>query len=174
MISSRSVVRSDFLSQTYRVTCRVTVLPTGLMSLLNDVTASLVEVEDAYFSRLQQPAKILWHFETTYLHKSNVSMVILPRREDLGPQGLARGGYTRLIPIPVLLTTLAFEIRGTLEVVNKLDAAEVLVGGTGKYMVVYDARAVATQYPDTPFSGAAILVNRTQVEALAPLSKGKP
>ena len=174
MISTRSVIHADFLSQIYRVSCRLQVPQTGLMSTLNDINSSLVDVEDAYFSRLMEPAKILWHFEHTHLHKANVALVLLARREDLGPTGLARAGYTKLLPISVLLATVAFEIRGTIEVVHKLDAAELLVGGTGRFIAVYNAEVAASQHPESPFSAAAILVNRTQVEALAPLARAKP
>jgi hypothetical protein len=140
---------------------------------LNDATSSLLDVEDVYFSRLQQPAKIVAQYESAHVTKAHLTLVVLARREDLGPQGLARGGYTRVFPVPVLVTTPEYEVQGTVEVVRQFDAAELLVGGTGRFVQVYNAAAVATLYSDTSFSGGVILVNRSRVELIAPASKGK-
>jgi hypothetical protein len=173
MLASRANVNVDVLTQGFRISCRVNVGPSGLFGLLNDVTTSLVDVEDAYYSRLSQPAKIVAHLDNGHLAKSNLALVVLSRREDLGPQGLARGGYSRLMSVPVLVTTTTFEIQGSIEVVTKFDPAELLVGGTGRFLNVYSASALMAANPETVFSGAVILVNRTAVEMLAPLPRGK-
>src|SRR5947209_979663 len=158
MLASRASVNLDLLTQAFRVSCRVNVGATGLIGLLNDVTTSLVDVEDVYYSRLNQPARIVSHLDSAHLAKSNLALVVLSRREDLGPQGLARGGYSRLQPVPVLVTTAAFEVQGTIEVVTKFEAVELLMGGTGRYLNVYNASAVMALSPETVFSGAVILV----------------
>lgn len=173
MISSRLVVHADIFSETHRLSGRIVCGPSGLIGLLNDVTTSLVEIEDAYFSRLQQPAKIVNHLNQAHLNKSHLSLIVLARREDLGPHGLATGGFSRRIPIPVILTTSAYEVHGTIEVVNKYDPAELLVGGTGRFVQVYSAEAVATLYPDLTYSGAVILVNRQMIELVAALPRNK-
>ena len=173
MLASRGSINVDLVTQRFRTSCRVLIGPAALVGLLNDVTTSLIEIEDAYYSRLQEPAKIVSHLDAGYVIKANVSLIILRRREDLGPQGLARGGYTRLLPVPVLVTTTAFEIQGSVEVVNKFDAAELLVGGTGRFMGVYNASAILASNPDTIFSGAVILVNRASIEMIAPMTKAK-
>jgi hypothetical protein len=98
---------------------------------------------------------------------------VLARREDLGPHGLATGGFSRRIPMQALVTTPAYEVQGTLEVVNRFDAAELLVGGTGRFLQVYNAAAVATLFPETSFSGAVILVNRQRIEMVAPAPRSK-
>jgi hypothetical protein len=173
MLGSRSAVNVDVLTQAHRISCRVPVGTTGLIGLLNDATTSLLEVEDAYYSRLQQPAKIVAHFETAHIAKGHLALVVLARREDLGSHGLARSAYARQVPVPVLLTTPHFEVQGTVDVAHKFDAAELLIGGTGRFVLVNAASAVATLFPDTTFSGGAILVNRTQVELLTPIPRGK-
>jgi hypothetical protein len=98
---------------------------------------------------------------------------VLSRREELGPQSLARGGYSRLLPVPVLVTTASFEIQGSIDVVTKFDPAELLMGGTGRYINVYNASAAMVASPDTVFSGAVILVSRAAVEMVSPQAKGK-
>ena len=173
MLPSRTSVNVDLLTQGLRVSCRVNVGPTGLIGLLNDVNASLVDLEDAYYSRLTQPAKIISHLDSAHVPKGNLTLVVLKRREDLGPEGLARGGYSRLLPVPVLVTTSTFEIHGSIDVVTKFDPAALLMGGTGRYLNVYNASALMAASPETVFSGAVILVNRSAVEMIAPIAKGR-
>jgi hypothetical protein len=91
----------------------------------------------------------------------------------LGPQGLARGGYSRLVPVPILVTTSTFEIQGSIDVVVKFDPSELLMGGTSRYLNMYNASALMATSPETVFSGAVILVSRTAVEMVAPVAKGK-
>jgi hypothetical protein len=173
MLSSRSSIHADLLTQGFRLSCKIAVGPSGLIGLLNDVNTSLIDLEDAYYSRLTQPAKIVSHLDTAHLAKNNLTLVVLSRREDLGPQGLARGGYSRLLPVPVLLTTATFEVQGAIEVVTKFDPAALLMGGTGRFLNVYNASALMVASPETMFSGAVVLVSRTAVEMVAPLTKGK-
>src|SRR6266849_9582997 len=103
MLASRGSVSVDLVTQSFRTSCRVLIGPTALFGLLNDVTTSLIDVEDVYYSRLQEPAKIISHVDAGYVIKTNVSLIILCRRVDLGPQGLARGAFKRLLPVPVLV-----------------------------------------------------------------------
>jgi hypothetical protein len=173
MLATRGSVHVDLLTPGFRISCRINTGPTGLIGLLNDSNTSLLDLEDVYYSRLTQPAKITSHLETAHLAKDNLTLVVLSRREDLGPQGLARGGYSRLIPVPVLVTTATFEIQGSIDVVNKFDPSELLMGGTGRFINVYSASALMVASPDTVFSGAVILVSRSAVEMLAHQAKGK-
>ena len=173
MLASHVFVNTDYFSETHRISCRTLVGPTGLMGLLNDNNTSLADVENAYFSRLEQPAKIMAHYDRASLSKANLIFVIVNRREDLGPAGLMRSGFSVMVSAPVWLTTPTFEVNGTVEVPNKLDAHSLLMGGTGKFMPIYKATVVPTMYPDTSFAGEVIVVNRTRVEALAPMAKGK-
>lgn len=173
MLASRSSVNLDLLTPSFRISCRVTVGQSGLIGMFNDINTSLVDLEDAYYSRLTQPAKIVSHLDSASVAKNNITLVLLSRREDLGPQALARAGYSRLFPVPVLLTTGTFEIQGSVDVVTKFDPAELLVGGTGRFLFVYNATALMAASPETVFSGAVMLVNRSAVELVAPLAKGK-
>jgi hypothetical protein len=173
MYPSRSTVNLDILTRNYRISCRVNVGATGLIGLLQDANNSVVDLEEAYYSRLQEPAKIVAHLPTAHMLKANVALLLLTRREDLGPQGLSRGGYTRLLPVPVLITTPNFEIQGSVEVVTKFDASELLTGGTWHFINVYGANATPASDPETVFSGAVILVNRGQIELIAPVVRAK-
>ncbi len=173
MLASHITINTDFFSTTHRISGKVQMGANGLLGLLNDVNTSLVEVDNAYLSRLAEPSKIEAHLERMSVNKHNLVFVIVNRREDLGPVGLARGGYTHVTSVPVLFTTAVYEIRGTVETTSKLDAGALLTGGTGKYLPVYKVSLHSTLYPETPFTGEAIALNRTLVETLAALPKGK-
>ena len=175
MISSRSGINIDLFSETHRFSGRIAVGPSGLLAQLNDANNSLMEIEDAYFSRLDQPAKIVGHYELAHLTKAQAVLIVLARREDLGSHGQLRSGYSRVITVPVQITTPQFEVQGQVEVIHKYDAADLLIGGTGRFVMVFNAAAIATAYPDTTFAGGAILVNKAQVEFIAPLTaRSKP
>jgi hypothetical protein len=169
----RGAVNLDILTQSYRVSCRLNAGANGLIGLLNDANTALLELEEAYYSRLEDPAKIVARLPTAHMVKKNAAMLVLTRQEDLGPQGLARGGFTRLLPVPVLITMPGYEIQGSVEVVSKFDASQLLVAGTGLFISVYGANAMLAANPETIFSGAVILVNRSQIQLLAPVVRAK-
>jgi len=171
----RIVINADFFTETHRLSGRVEVGAAGLIGLLNDSTSSLIEVQNTYVSRLQEPTKIVANAEVATLSKANLTLVILSRREDIGPLGAAPAGtgYTRLVSSPVLVTTPTFEVRGYVETLGKPDPVALLVAGPNKVMLLYKATVVATLYVDIPYSGEAVLINRTQVQALAQMARGK-
>jgi len=167
MISSRIVVSADIFSETHRISGRLICGPSGLIGVLNDTTTSLVDIDDAYYSRLQQPAKITSRFDQAHIAKAHLVLIVLARREDMGPHGLTSGGFSQRVPMSALVATPTFEIQGTIEVLNRFDAAELMVGGSGRFLQLFNATAVATPYPETTFSGAVILVNRQRIEMIA-------
>jgi hypothetical protein len=173
MPTTRLAVNVDLLTDTHRLSCRVPVGSTGLITALNDPVHSMLEAEDVYYSRLQQPAKIISRFETASLNKNSLSLVVVTRREDLGPQGIARGGYTRVESVPVTVATDQFEVTGAVEILKQFDATELLFGGSARYLPLYSATAVPTQFPETSYAGAVILVNRHRVTLVAPLPRAK-
>ena len=145
----------------------------GTIGLLNDINTSVFPVEDAYISRLTQPAKIIEHYPTVNIAKATVALVLIARREELGPLGLARGGYTRIVPFPVLITTTAFEIHGQLEQPGKLDVGALLGIGTGKFIPAYKVTVVPTALPDIPFTSEVLIINRSLITLIAPEQGGK-
>lgn len=167
----RIVVNADFFTETHRISGRLEVGAAGLIGLLNDTNSALIEVQNAYVSRLLEPTKIVANSAVATLSKLNLTLVILARREDVGPSGSAQTGtgYTRLVSSPVLVTTPTFEVRGTVETLGKPDPATLLVAGPNKFMPLYRTMVIATLYPDPPYSGEAVLLNRTHVQALAPM-----
>ena len=167
------MIQAEFISQSGRITGRVPVGAAGLFGLLNDNSASIFEIEDAYASHFNEPARITAHFQTAHLSKSTVSLVILSRPEDLGPSGLARGGYSRLTRVRAAFMTAVFDIAGDVEILGRFDAADLLVAGTGRFIVLYDATAVCLAPPNTTYTGGVLLLNRHHVELVAPLAQGR-
>jgi hypothetical protein len=166
-------ITADLLTDTHRISCRIEAGNWGTFGLLNDPNASVFEIEDAYISRLAQPAKILEHHPMLYVAKATLSLVLIARREELGPQGLARGGYTHIVPFPVLITTSAFEIHGQLEQPGKLDVSALLGTGTGKFITAYQATVVATAFPAIPYTSEVLIINRGLITLIAPEEGGK-
>jgi hypothetical protein len=99
---------------------------------------------------------------------------VVTRREDLGPPSLARGGYTRVEAVPVTVTTAQFEITGMVEVLKQFDATELLYGGSARFLALYGACAMPTQFPETSYTGGVILVSRPMVTLIARQPRGKP
>jgi hypothetical protein len=102
---TQRLINADFLTSSYRVVGKIMVPNTGLMGLMNDGTNSFMEVLDARLARLHMPTKLVDHFEVVRLVKSQVIAVCMAKREDIGPQALARGGYVRLAEYLVRVVT---------------------------------------------------------------------
>jgi hypothetical protein len=166
-------ISADLLTDTHRMTCRIEAGNWGTFGMLNDSNASVFPVEDAYISRLGQPAKIIEHYPALYVAKATLSLVLIARREELGPLGLARGGYTHITPFPVLIMTTAFEIHGQLEQPGKLDVSALLGTGTGKFISAYNVTVTATAYPDIPYTSEVLVINRGLITLIAPEQGGK-
>jgi hypothetical protein len=165
----------EILSATHRISCRIEVGATGLIGLLNDINKSLVDVQMAFLSRIQEPAKIIANFETATLNKSNLQIVIVSKKESVGPQPYANIGISRLLPCPVLATTDAFEVKGIVEIPGKLDTTALLTGGvSGRFLPIFQAKVTTSRFPEVPaYTAEAVLVNRTLVSSFSALAKGQ-
>jgi len=173
MLASHITINVDCFSETHRITGRAQVTANnGLMGLLNDPNTSLIEVENAYLSRLQEPAKIESHFERVSLNKQRLVFVIASRREELGSAARS-GGLSQAGSVLVSLVTASYEIRGTLEVMGKFDPAAIIGVSSGNFLPVYKAAIHAVLFAGAPFMGEAIALNRAHLETLALMPKGK-
>lgn len=166
-------ITADLFTETHRISCRIEAGNMGTIGLLNDINTSVFPAEDAYISRLAEPAKILEHHATLYVAKATLSLVFISRREELGPVGLARGGYTHILTFPVLITIPAFEIHCQLEQPGKLDVAALLGIGTGNFIATYKATVVTAAYPEAPFTSEVLIINRNSIALIAPQPGGR-
>jgi hypothetical protein len=171
--STHRMISADFLTPSYRLVGEMMVPTTGVVGMMNDTTTSFMEVLDAKLARLHMPTKLVGEYKVVDLVKNNVFAVCLTRREDVGPQALARGGYQNLIKYPIRVTTQVYELEGTFEWTGRFDFATVMVEGTRDFIPLYNATLRAILIPLLKIESPAILFNRTQVDILALASDKK-
>ena len=161
------LISVDFLTPSYRIVGKIMVPHTGVIGMLNDTTTSFTEVVDAKLARLHMPTKLVGEYKVIDLVKTNIFAVCLTRREDVGPQALARGGYQNLVKYPLRLTTQIYELEGTMEWAGRFDFATIMVEGIRDFVPLYDATLNAILIPSMRIESPAVLFNRRQVDILA-------
>jgi hypothetical protein len=161
------VVAADFFTPSYRIVGKVMVPNTGLMGLMNDTTNSFMEILDARLARAHMPSKLVDHYEVVRIVKGQIFAVALNRREDLGPQALARGGYVRLNEYPVRITTPVYELMGNLEWAGRFEFSTVMIEGSRDFVPIYSSMLTAILIPSLKVESQAAMFNRRQVDLLA-------
>lgn len=139
--------------------------------MMNDSTHSSMEIHDARLARIHMPTKLVDHFELTRMMKAHVYAVCMPRREDLGPQALVRGGYTSVVEYPVRLTTQMFEVEGTMELPGRFDFTNLMTEGTRDFIPVFNATLTAILIPNLRVESPGMLVNRRQIDLVAMINQ---
>jgi len=167
------MLAADFLTPSYRIVGKISAPNTGLVGVLNDVTTSFMEVLEAKLARIHMPTKLVGEYNVVDLVKSNVFAVCLTRREDVGPQALARGGYQNFFSYPIRVTSQVYELEGKLEWSGRFDFATIMVEGTRDFVPLYDATLTAILIPQLRIESPAILFNRKLVDLLALLTEKK-
>ncbi|MBM3124015.1 MAG: hypothetical protein FJZ87_02965 [Chloroflexi bacterium] len=162
---------ADILTASYRLVGKIMVTNHGAMGMLNDATHSAMEVSDARLARIHMPTKLVDHFELVRMMKKRVHAVCMPRREDLGPQALVRGGYTNTIEYTVRITTPMFEIEGTMELPGRFDFTGLMTEGTREFIPMFSAVLTGILIPNLRVETAGMLINRSQVDLMALLSQ---
>jgi hypothetical protein len=107
------------------------------------------------------------------LVKDNVFAICLTRREDVGPQALARGGYQNLVEYSIRLTTRVYELEGIMEWSGRFNFAAIMVEGVRDFVPIYKATLTAILIPQLRIESPAILFNRRQVDLLGLVSEKK-
>jgi hypothetical protein len=143
----------------------------GLMGVMNDITKSHLELHDARMARIHMPSKLVDHFEVVRMVKSQIFALCAARREELGPSGMQRGGYTNISAMPARLTTHVYEIEGKIEVAGRFDFAVMITDKTRNFIPVYEAVLTAILIPNLKAESPGVLVNREKVDTLALLGQ---
>ena len=155
----------------YRIVGKLMASTNGIMGILNDTTKSHVELHDARLARIHMPTKLVDHFEVVRLVKSHVFAACAARREDLGPAGIVRGGYSHVVPMPARLTTSVYEIEGKLEVAGRFDFATLISDRTRNFIPIFDGTLSAILIPNLRVESPGILFNREKIDMLALLNQ---
>lgn len=171
--ASHRMLAADFLTQSYRVVGKMMVPNTGVVGLINDPTTSFMEVVDAKLARIHTPTKLVGEYKLVDLVKDNVFAICLARREDMGPQTLAHGGYRNLVDYSIRITTQVYELEGTLEWGGRFNFTAIMVEGVRDFVPLYNATLTAILTPQLRIESPAILFNRTQVDLLGLVSEKK-
>lgn len=164
---TQRLIPVDFYTPSYRIVGKITLPNTGLVGLMNDPNNSFMEIMDAHLARAHMPSKLVDHYELVRIVKSQIFAIALSRREDLGPQGLARGGYVRMIEYPIRITTPVYELDGTLEWGGRFEFSAIMVEGTRDFIPLYKATLTAILIPALKVESPAMLFNRKQVDLVA-------
>ena len=164
-------IPADVLAIGYRVVGKIMVTNTGAVGMLNDPTHSILEIHDARTARIQAPTKLADHFEIVRMLKPQVCAVCLPRREDLGPQALVRGGYTNMIEYPARISMQTFELEGVLEFPGRFDLTAIMSESSPTFIPLYNGSLTGILTPGLRIETGGMLINRRQIGLVALLGQ---
>ena len=162
---------ADVYTAGYRVVGKIMVSANGIMGILNDITKSHLEIHDARLARIHMPTKLVDHFEIVRLVKTQVFAICAARREDLGPTGIVRGGYSNISEVPARLATGVFEIEGKLQVAGRFDFVLLISDKTRNFIPIFDATLTAILIPNLKVESPGVLFNREKTDMLALLNQ---
>jgi hypothetical protein len=143
----------------------------GIMGIMNDINKSHLEIHDARLARIHMPTKLVDHFEVVRLVKLQIFAICAARREDLGPSGVQRGGYTNVTAMPARLISQVYEVEGKIEVAGRFDFAVMITDKTRNFIPVYEASLSAILIPNLKAESPGVLINREKVDILALLNQ---
>ena len=162
---------ADVYTSGYRAVGKIMVSTHGIMGIMNDINKSHLELHDARLARIHMPTKLVDHFEVVRLIKAEIFAVCVARREDLGPTGIQRGGYTSISVMPTRLATHVYELEGKLEVAGRFDFSVLIADKTRNFIPLYEATLTAILIPNLKVESPALLFNREKVDLLALLGQ---
>lgn len=142
-----------------------------MFSHLNLPTTNYLEVDGAHLSRLHQPSRMVARYQRLWVVKNEIVAVLLSTRAEIGPAGMARGGYSTLIPHWVHLVLGGYELRGQVETPGKFNYGSFMIEGDRIFIPLYNTELLAILFPDIRASSPAMLFNREMVDAIALLPK---
>ena len=164
---TQRLITVDFFTPSYRIVGKTLIPNSGVAGLLNDPNSSFMEIMDARMARLHMPTKLVDHYEVIRVVKSQLFAACLPRREDIGPQAITRGGYTRTNEYAVRITTPVYELDGTLEWSGRFEFSTIMVEGTRDFIPLYSSKLTAILIPALKVESPALLFNRRHVDLMA-------
>lgn len=172
--ASKRLIAANFFTPSYRILGKVQIGNSGLIGMLNDTTTAFVELHDVTMARVHEPRVLADRLDLTRLVKRGLEAIGVGRREDIGPQSIARGGFGRMTEYGIRAMTATFEVEGILEYAGRFELAAVLIEGMGEFIPFYEARLRAIQFPDLFMESPAILLNRRKIDIVTQLQQGNP
>jgi hypothetical protein len=164
----------EVYTPTHRVTGVVYPGPSGLFSFMNLRTESYVELENAEFCALHTYPEGSERTGRSWLVKREIAAVLARSRGDLGAGGSVRAGYTKPFPHWVRVQVGGYELRGLLESGGRFDFGAVMFDGDAQFIPLQSTKLSAILFPRLQASAAALLFNRSMVNALTMIPEGGP
>jgi hypothetical protein len=161
----------EFYTTSHRILGRINPTGTGLFSHINDPTSSYLEIEGAHLMRLHQPGRLVARYATLWLVKSEIVAGLLSNRNELGPTGYARGGYTTSVPHWIRVVMDGYELKGIVETPGKFNFGALIFETDRFFMPIYNATLTAILFPNVQGESQAMVFNRAMVDAIALLPK---
>jgi hypothetical protein len=161
----------EIYTGSHRVLGRIHPGAAGLWSYLNIPTTSIVEIEGAHLNRLHQPGRLVARYANAWLVKRQIVTILLSSRAEIGPSGVARGGYSTLVPHWVHILLGGYELRGMIETAGKFDISAALFEGDRIFVPLYSAEVTAILFPSVGARSPAMLFNREMVDGMALLPR---
>ncbi len=165
------LISVDIFTASYRVVGKVQVGSSGLMGMLNDDTTSYLRVYEATLARLHMPTKRVAQYEVAELTKRGIHAVCVRTRDEIGPLGLVRGGFTRVVRYRVAAVSQVFEFHGLFNWAGKFDPAVILVKGTSDFLAFYEGTLQAVLFPNLRVEAPGMLINRRKIDIFVHLQE---
>jgi len=164
-LGTRNPIHLDLFTDAYRVTGSATIGVGGIHAELANPNSSFLEIQNAYISRINQPGEIVTSYTVAAFRKNNINFIVLQDRRVGIPVGTQHGRsiFTRGRPIHTFLTVPSFEIVGNTIHEGKVTPRNILVKSTGNYLLIFEAKASASLYPQIAYSGDLIMVSKDRI-----------
>jgi hypothetical protein len=167
------LIPTEVLTSSHYIFGQIRVIQSGLMGMLTDTTNSVLEINDASIAPIHKPSNVINYTPQLYVVRAEVSAVCVNKREFMGLQGVMRGGFQRLIPYQVYISTRQYDIFGTLEWPGRFEFPALIAEGTSIFITIYDATLTAALFPELKIESPVILLNRDFLQTLI-VSKKTP
>ncbi|MBM3121992.1 MAG: hypothetical protein FJZ97_07380 [Chloroflexi bacterium] len=164
-------VSVEVYTSSHRILGRITPGAAGLFSFLNIPTTSYIEIEGAHLNRLHQPSRLVARYASVWIAKHQVVAILLSNRAEMGPTGMARGGYSTSAPHWVHILLGGYELRGMVETPGKFDFASLMFQSERLFVPIYIAKLFAILFPNVEAESSAMLFNRSMVDGMALLPR---
>src|SRR4030042_3493411 len=154
----------EILTSSRYIVGQVKVIQSGLVGMLSDTTNSVLEINEASIAPVQKPSNVMNYTPQLYLVRAEVAAVCVSKREYMGLQGVMKGGFQRLFPYAVQISTRTYDITGTIEWSGRFEFSALITEGTSNFFIVYDATLIAPLYPELKIESPVSIVNRCFLE----------
>src|SRR5512136_190442 len=142
------LIPAEILTSSHYIFGQIKVIQSGLLGMLTDTTNSFLEVNEASIAPIYKPSNVMNYASQLYMVRSEIAAVCLGKRDYMGLQGVMKGGFQRLVPYPVQISTRTYDLTGTLEWSGRFEFSALLTEGTSNFIIIYDAILTAPLYPD--------------------------